>query len=114
MSHNIASTVMRTGASRFDQVGQRLPSYLHCTEEEISHGLVLRLHRYALRRLNEAGFCVSECQCSVYTLDADSKPSEREYCVEFKNQLGGMIGVQGISTNHGHPFLDYGFVIDGK
>ncbi|MES0188958.1 hypothetical protein NKK48_30305 [Mesorhizobium sp. C386A] len=40
-------------------VGQKLPDSLHDTDEQISHGLVARLHRYALKELEDNGFEVS-------------------------------------------------------
>jgi hypothetical protein len=34
------------------------------------------------------------------------------YCVTFTNEKGGSIGVQGILTRNGWPFVDHGFFIE--
>jgi hypothetical protein len=96
---------MQRGKPRFNMVGQSLPSYLSVTGEKISDGLVTRLHRYAKKIMDDHGFNIDNCSCEVSTMDASCKPSDREYCVDFINAKGGVIGVQGILTNHGHPSL---------
>lgn len=45
-------------------------------------------------------------------MDADDRPADRMYTVEFTNAGGGMIGVQGILTSNGWPCLDHGLCID--
>ncbi|WP_163006086.1 hypothetical protein [Methylobacterium brachiatum] len=104
--------VLRRGEPRFNMVGQRLPDSLHDTDEVITPGLIARLHRFALKALTDAGFAVSDWACEVYTMDADQRPADRYYTVEFTNPLGGMLGVQGIATQHGHPCLDHGVCVD--
>lgn len=111
MPHIITTSVTRR-TPNFNMVGQRLPDSLRDVDEVISPGLVQRLHRYALKNMAEAGFDVSGWDCEVYTMDGDDRPSDRAYCVEFTNAKGGMIGVQGILTSHGHPCLDHGLHID--
>jgi len=106
------NTVLKRGPARFTMVGTKLPYTLHETGEEISAGLAKRLHAYALRRLSNAGFPVSDWDCEVYTMDGDNRPADRSYTVEFTNSKGGMIGLQGILTNHGWPVVDHGFCID--
>lgn len=108
----ISATVLQRSEPRFNIVGQRLPDSLRDTDQTISPGLVARLYRYALRGLTDAGFVVEGWKCEVYTTDADERPADRSYCVEFTNERGGMIGLQGILTRHGHPFLDHGLTID--
>lgn len=108
----VTNLVMRRGESRFNMVGQKLPDSLHDMDESISSGLVQRLHRYALRALEGAGFELIGWDCEVYTTDGDDRPADRSYCVEFTNSKGGMVGVQGIFTSHGHPMLDHGLCID--
>lgn len=106
------NSVFGTGEPRFDMVGRKLPNYIFDTNEKIRPGLVARLHSYALRKLARSGFEVEEWTCEVYTMDADRKPSERVYTVEFRNECSGMIGVQGIYTANGYPILDHGLCID--
>ncbi|UYW32470.1 hypothetical protein [Methylorubrum extorquens] len=106
------SAVLRRGEPRFNIVGQKLPDSLYDTDEQISPGLVRRLRGYALKQLASAGFEVGEWDCEVYTTDSDRRPAERVYCVEFINQKGGMLGLQGIMTYRGHPSLDHGLTVD--
>ncbi|MER8983930.1 hypothetical protein [Mesorhizobium sp. M0843] len=108
----LRTLVMVRGEPRFDMVGQKLPDSLHDTDEQTTPGLVARLHRYALKELEDNGFEVSAWPCEVYTMDGDLRPSERYYCVEFTHPKGGMVGVQGIKTRHGWPCLDHGFCVD--
>lgn len=109
----IMASVLQRGVPRFNMVGQRLPDSLHATDQAISPGLISRLHRYASGRLSEAGFEIEDWQCEVYTMDGDVPVSERYYCVEFMNERGGMLGVQGIAIGRGgHPCLDHGISVD--
>lgn len=111
MSGQLSSSVLRRGEPRFNIGGQRLPDILRDCGEKISAGLVARLHRYALTRMREAGFVVTNWACEVYTMDGDQRPAGRYYCVEFTNASGGMIGVQGILTSKGYPCLDHGLCV---
>lgn len=105
-------SVMRRGEARFNMVGQKLPDSLHdAPDQAISPGLLARLHRYGLTRMADAGFEVAGWSCEIYTMDADLPRSERYYCVEFTNAKGGMLGVQGVGTRHGHPCLDHGLSV---
>ncbi len=97
--------VMTLGPQTYDICGQSLPRAVLDTDTSISAGLVTRLHRYALRELSEAGFEVAEWPCEVYTLDGHVAPAERYYTVEFTHAKGGMVGLAGILTRHGHPFM---------
>lgn len=109
----ISSEVFRTGASRFDMTGQKLPSYVHGTDQTISAGLVKRLHQYAERELIAQGFgaLAQNAEVTVYTLDGDDKPSDRKYCVRWYRPEGGYIEMVGIHTHSGWPSLDYGFEV---
>lgn len=107
----ITNLVMQRGEPRYDMVGKRLPDPLHDSGEQISSGLIKRLYRYALGRMEDYGFEVADWVCEIYTMDGDKRPPDRFYCVEFTNTKGGMIGVQGIITNYGHPCLDHGLSI---
>ncbi|MET3790710.1 hypothetical protein ABID37_000901 [Aquamicrobium terrae] len=110
----ITSFVLQRAPARYNMVGQRLPDSLHDTDQVISPGLVRRLQRYALGRLQQdAGFRVRDWRCEVYTMDGDTPRSERFYCVEFTNERGGMLGVQGIAIGRGgHPCLDHGICVE--
>jgi len=108
----ITTSVLVRGETRFDIVGQKLPYSLYDVDESISAGLVVRIQRYALRRLEHAGFTVAEWSCGIYTMDGDRIPPDRVYTAEFTNSKGGMIGVQGIVTRNGWPCLDHGLCID--
>lgn len=108
----ITNTVLRRGPARFTMVGKKLPDSLHDTDEQIKPGTVKRLYNYALREITGAGFAVAEWDCEVYTMDADEAPEDRAYCVEFTNEMGGMIGLQGILVHRGWPTVDHGLTID--
>ena len=109
----ITASVLQRGSPRFNMVGQRLPDSIHDTDQIISPGLIRRLHRYASGRLSEIGFDIEDWQCEISTMDGDVLVSERYYCVEFTNERGGMLGVQGIAIGRGgHPCLDHGICVD--
>lgn len=96
----------------FNQVGQRLPSSLHETPEQITAGLAARLRRHAAQRLTDAGFTQAVAwEAEVYTMDADEKPSERSYTVRFQNDKGGYVELCGILTANGWPNVDHGLAI---
>lgn len=99
--------------ARFDIAGQVTSRPIALTHESISHGLAVRLHNYALKALDSAGFreAVKDWKVSVYTLDGDDTPSERSYCVRWTNKDSGYIEVVGILTRNGWPFLDHGLDI---
>lgn len=105
--------VMKRAPARFTMTGQKLPyDLIEQPDQRISPGLVARLQRYAIERLAQSGFKVDGCKCEVSTMDGDLPPSERYYVVNFVNEAGGGIGVQGIGTAHGHPQLDHGLCIN--
>ena len=111
--NSIATEVYQRGESRFTMTGQKLPDQLHITDKVITHGLAFRLARYALQRLNDAGFAkaVEGWKLTVYTMDAELPSSERNYSVRWQNELGGYIDVNGILTSRGWPSLDHGYSI---
>lgn len=109
---NVTTTVMERGKPRFNMVGQKLADTLHEIEETISPGLVGRLRKYAIGRLESAGFEIGGWDCEVYTMDGDVPRSDRYYTVEFTNAKRGMLGVQGIGTRHGHPDIDHGVCVE--
>lgn len=86
---------------------------LYSTDEEISNGMCVRLVNYACKELIENGLnqCLS-WGVNVSTLDGDCKPSDRSYCVNFKNDKGLEISLVGILTKSGWPTLDHGFEIN--
>jgi len=99
------NTVYVRDPARFDMTGRKLSDTITPTGDDISHGTVTRMHRYALRHLADAGFDVSTWACEVYTMDGDLPPSERTYAVEFTSTKGGKLSICGIHTSNGHPFL---------
>ena len=112
MSHEVSVSVMIRGPVRHNMCGQSLPPNLYDVEGgTISHGLVARLHAYGVKTLSAEGFDVAGWPSEVSTLDGDAPPSERFYSVKFLNEKGGAIGVEGIMTRQGHPFLDHGIFV---
>lgn len=109
----VATEVYQRGSSRFNMVGQKLPDNLNITDKIITQGLAFRLARYALQRLDDAGFAkaVDGWKLTVYTMDADLPASERIYSVRWQNSAGGYIDVCGIFTKRGWPTLDHGYCI---
>jgi hypothetical protein len=93
-----------------------LPTTLHDVAERIRQGMAQRLLRYAQQQMDASGFgaAVAGWQVEVYTIDGDDVPSERSYCVRWKNEKGGYIEVIGILTNHGWPCIDHGFYISAE
>ncbi|MEX3984281.1 hypothetical protein AB4Y45_35580 [Paraburkholderia sp. EG287A] len=110
-SNPITTSVMAPDPARFNQVGQLLATTLHDVNESISQGLAKRLLHYAEERLDASGFraAVTGWEVEVYTIDGNDVPSERSYCVRWKNAKGGYIEVVGILTNNGWPCVDHGF-----
>jgi len=109
----LATTVLKENPPRFNMVGQLLTPTLATLDEQISAGLAKRLHKYAMTRLDAAGF-LDMCKTwtpEVYTTDGDDSPADRSYTVRFRNSKDGYIEVTGILTRHGWPFLDHGFDI---
>ncbi len=109
----VATEVYQRGESRFNMVGQKLPDHLHITDKVITQGLAFRLARYALQRLDVAGFAkaVEGWKLTVYTMDAELPSSDRYYSVRWQNESGGYIDVNGILTRRGWPSLDHGYSI---
>lgn len=93
--------------ARFDMTGQSLGYDLADTGGTISPGLAKRIDRFARRILASGGFDVASWKASIYTMDADAPSSERSYTAEYVNDKGGMLGVAGIETRRGHPFLHH-------
>jgi hypothetical protein len=109
----ITSTVFKRLPERFDMCGQVVSRPIQVTGENISHGLIKRLYKYALNELIGWGFeCCAAWDVEVYTLDADEPPANRFYSVKFMNSKGGSIEVNGILTNHGWPNLNHSFSIN--
>lgn len=111
--NSITTEVYGKHPTRFNMVGQSLPTQLFKTDDGISQGLTKRLHKYALETLDSAGFkfAVSGWEVTMYTIDAEERPSDRSYCVRWENLNGGSIEVVGIYTRNGWPFLDHGLAI---
>ena len=99
---------------RFDLAGQPIPRSLCKVDESISAGLAKRLQAYAIKRMKPAGLppFYLDWQCVVETADAELPPAERAYSVYWVNDDLTEIGVQGILTNRGWPFLDHGIFLN--
>lgn len=85
------------------------------TSEKISPGLVKRLIRYTEREIESIGFSSLIDAASAWeieTNDGKLKPSERLYHVTLSRPEGGQLILNGIMTDHGHPFLNHGFGVD--
>lgn len=110
MAMQVTSEVFREGQPHFNWTQYRTNWPILRTDETISHGLMHRLAKYALKRLDEAGFkaAIEGWECNVYTLDGNDRPSDRVYQVRFMNSKGGFLEVDRIHTSKGWPFLDHG------
>jgi hypothetical protein len=110
MAMQVSSEVFREGKSHYNGTQNRTERSWNLTHEEISAGLAQRLARYALNRLDDAGFksAVEGWECIVTTFDGSDKPADREYHVRWKNPKGGFLDVDRIFTRNGWPFLDHG------
>lgn len=107
------STVYLRHPARHDMAGRFLGYPLSLTDETVSSGLRARLAKYAEKRIRDIGlFPVNVNTCEVSTTGADEKPSERVYSVGFHTKEGGTIGLQGVMTKQGWPFLDHGIYTD--
>ena len=106
----ITNTVYRQGETRFDMVGRSLGAPLHLTDQKISEGMLERLRKYANTRLTDLGLSkiLVTWGCEVSTMDGDDTPSSRSYIVSWTSPEGAEIGVHGILTRKGYPFLDHG------
>lgn len=71
-----ATEVYAPGPTRFNMVGQKVPTQMHLTEERISRGLATRLHRYAEQALDAEGFldAVAGWEVTIGTDNADEYP----------------------------------------
>lgn len=110
----LQTQVLECNPTRFDLTGRALTKTLRDSlGVPIRPGLARRLRVYAEESLDVAGFLplVSSWQPCVYTVDGDSTPSMRSYCVRFTNAQGGYIEVVGIFTRRGWPFLDHGYAV---
>ena len=107
------TVVMLQGPPRHDMCGQSLPRNLTVTDRVISPGLAARIHRYALARLDQAGFrsSVEGWEGETYTIDGDDQPTDRAYSARFRNVAGGYLEVIGILTSRGWPTIDHGLSI---
>lgn len=103
------SAVYQKRELNFDMTGQRLSTSLTLTDQVISTGLMRRLQKYALGRISDMGiFVFTNWDCVVETNDADMRPPDRMYSVTWTASEGVEIGIQGILTKGGWPFLDHG------
>jgi hypothetical protein len=108
----LKTEVYKRGEANFDMTGRFLGYPLSKTDDSISQGLAKRLQRYATSRLGDCGFSFcAQWPCIVGTNEADERPSNRVYWVEFTNADGGQIQLTGILTRSGWPSLDHGFTV---
>lgn len=109
----LATSVWARSPTRFDLSGQRLPPDLHPATQGIRPGLAKRLQAYAHKELFAQGFgaLAKEATVEVYTIDGDSPPADRTYCVRWQTPQGGYVELGGILTKSGWPSLHHGFDI---
>jgi hypothetical protein len=108
----VATEVMVKGPPKFDMCGQFKGYPLTVNMNDvISPGLVRRLVQWASQQMESAGFPIFD-RVLVSTTDGAERTSHRMYRVTFTNEKGGSIGVQGILTRNGWPFVDHGFFIE--
>lgn len=91
---------------------QRTQHFLHDEGDQISEGLAKRLAHYGRKRLTDLGFgpLINDMQAHVSSTDIHTLT----YLVEFQLVGGGRLGVEGIYTDKGWPYLDHGiFASDG-
>ena len=106
---NITSQLNHIGPYRYDMSGRSLPRDITGTEESLPVGIVKRLVSYAVKRMNENGFPITE------NVRVEKNDDESWYYVSFINTRGGEITVGGIMIrNGGWPSLDHGFSIHAK
>lgn len=110
----IRQTVYQKSEQRFNMVGQALPQTLHETNQAIGKTRAELLAKYAKNRLIENGFNVDGWTCEVWTMDHERRVDDRIYTVDFINEKGGKIGIEGIHINNGKPVLDYGIFASQK
>lgn len=108
----ISTTVYKRLPDKFDMCGRFLGNDLELMPTTISAGLVKRLVKYALDRVETHGFNIEGCKVEVSTTDGNDKSSHRYYGVYFINSKGGCISLNGILTRAGWPILDHGFGIN--
>ncbi len=103
----ISTVVHNASPTRFDMTGRSLGRDLHVSSESIKPGLVDRLVRYAINKLQEGGFPVFQ------NVQVSTTKDEGYYTVKFINDKGGYIGLTGILIGRGgHPHLHYSFIAD--
>lgn len=109
-----STEVYAPGKARFNMCGQSLPTQLHLTEEKISQGLAARLLRYAQKSLDDEGFleAVAGWKVTIGSDNADERPADRCYWVQWTNPKGASLSITGILTSRGWPHLDHGMQID--
>lgn len=109
----LTTSVWAPCLTRFDLTGQRLTPELHPKAQSISPGLARRLHAYAHKELFAQGFgaLAQEATVEVYTIDGDSPPADRSYCVRWQTPQGGYVELVGILAKSGWPSLHHGFDI---
>lgn len=106
----IRTTTYVRDPARFDMCGRFLGHDLREVSADIRVGLARRLVRYAEQRLLDSGFVLPpDWAVGVQTSDGDQPASERIYHVTWTTPKGGELGVGGIMTKNGWPFLDHGF-----
>jgi hypothetical protein len=111
----IATSVQYDVTSHYNATLNKTNRTLHDHGKTVSPGLAKRLAHYARKRLTEGGFgamiagwTVHVEAMSIYSVE----PEDQTYCVQFRNDQGGSIGIEGIMTLRGWPTLDHGPCID--
>ncbi|AHD09503.1 hypothetical protein [Phaeobacter gallaeciensis] len=111
----ITTTVFNVETRGYNWIKNAYNKHLVETSEQITAGLAKRLVRFAQRQIEESGFSAlvdDKIRWSVETTDAHLKPSDRIYHVTLHRPEGGELILNGIMTDHGHPFLHHGFSVE--
>lgn len=108
----VTSKVYRKGELRYNMTGQSFGQNLHETQGEISPFRVKKLVKYAIERLEQAGFeFAKNWNIEVFTNDHEDRVDDQMYCVDFKNEKRGYITLVGILVKNANPTLNHGFEI---
>lgn len=113
MSQEYAA-VFERGDPVFDMAGILLYHKVNKTDRvQVKPGMMKRVLNYARKQMDAYGFpCSSHEVCVELMLEPGENLSDGYFSVRFKNEKGGVIGVEGIMIKNAWPILDHGFFLD--